>query len=70
MMQVVGIDNTDWESLKNNHYIGDYIHPVDRASTLSVFDDEKKQAITRDSRYRECELRIQQLREKIIKENF
>jgi hypothetical protein len=70
MMQIIRIDNTDWESLKINHYIGDYIHPADRTSTLSVFNAEKVQSITREARYKECDLRIRQLKDNIIKDHL
>ncbi|TQL65497.1 hypothetical protein FB549_5220 [Delftia sp. HK171] len=66
-LQIFEEDNADWESLKNNMYIGDYIHSSDRDHTLALNDDEKRKALLSNSEYLICEDRINQERVRIRK---
>ena len=66
-LQLFTKDNCDWESLKLNHYIGDYIHSHDREHTLAHFNDEDRKAILENDEYIYCEERIHQMRNSIQK---
>lgn len=61
-LQLFTADNADWESLAENHYLGDYIHSVDRAQTLAVVDEVARQAILESPEYRICEERIRKIK--------
>jgi lipopolysaccharide biosynthesis protein/SAM-dependent methyltransferase len=65
-LQIFKKDNCDWDGLKLNFYIGDYIHSVDRAHTLAFVTDSERQAKLRDPEYRVCEGRINELRRKLV----
>lgn len=54
--------NCDWESLRFNHYIGDYIHSIDRPHTLAFTDDSDRQQLLKQPAYLLCENRIEDLR--------
>jgi hypothetical protein len=61
-LQLFTKDNADWDSLKENHYIGDYIHCIDRANTLAIADDAQRKMLLSDEHYRLCEKRINDVR--------
>jgi lipopolysaccharide biosynthesis protein/protein-L-isoaspartate O-methyltransferase len=61
-LQLFTEQNCDWESLRFNCYIGDYIHSVDRPHTLAFTDDAERQKILKDSAYVSCENHITNLR--------
>lgn len=62
MLQVISKENTDWESLNQNLYIGDYVHSLDREHTLAIHNTKKKESLLEDEDYLSCYERIQQLR--------
>jgi hypothetical protein len=66
-LQIFTKDNTDWESLSLNHYIGDYIHSTDREHTLAIANEEEKSKLLDDPVYQRDEKRICDLRDEIIK---
>ncbi len=64
-LQIFGKENCDWESLAENHYIGDYIHSVNRSHTLAFSNDTERQALLKNPEYLMCEERIKNLRAKL-----
>ena len=66
-LQLFTKDNCDWTSLAKNHYIGDYIHSVDRPHTLAISDDQERKALLSNPEYMICEQRICDMREKASK---
>jgi hypothetical protein len=65
-LQLFSDDNCDWDSLKKNRYIGDYIHSIDRTHTLAFNDDAAREAMLRDPEYLKCATRITEMRAKLI----
>lgn len=65
-LQLFTRDNADWESLRLNRYVGDYIHSVDRAHTLAFTDDAERSALLHSPEYMRCEDRINELRATLI----
>jgi len=65
MLQLVSQENTDWQGLKDNVYIGDYMHSVDRLHTLAFSTDESRDKVFADPVYKIAEDLIINLREKI-----
>ena len=64
-LQIFNKDNTDWESLSLNHYIGDYIHSTDREHTLAIADDTERDELLQDPTYQRDEKRICDLRDEM-----
>ena len=64
-LQLFTRSNTDWESLRENLYIGDYIHSIERNHTLAFTDDTERQKLLSDPQYQLCEKRINDLRRKL-----
>lgn len=63
MLQLVTRENTDWDSLKENRYVGDYIHSVDRLHTLArVYEGEGASDVERNPEFLICSERIRKLR--------
>lgn len=61
-LQLFTEENSDWEGLSLNRYVGDYIHSVDSGHTLAFVNDEEREQLLRGAEYQECEERIHQLR--------
>jgi lipopolysaccharide biosynthesis protein len=57
--------NSDWAGLKEDRYIGDYIHSVDRAHTLAFSDDQERLALLSSPEYKVCEQRICDMRNSV-----
>ena len=68
-LQIFTEGNVDWESLKFNYYVGDYIHSDDGNNTLAVIGDDEKKDITKNAEYLLCENRISELRKKLKSKN-
>ena len=68
-LQLFTKDNADWESLKENFNIGDYIHSVDRGHTLAILDEQKRKSLLTSRAYMLCEQRIYGMRRKMSKLN-
>jgi len=66
-LQIISESNADWSGLKENYYVGDYIHSLDRPHTLAVNTEEDRQLILEDPLYILCEKRINDLRGEITK---
>lgn len=64
-LQLFTKENSDWESLKYNFYIGDYVHSLDREHTLALTDENKRQVLLEDPEYMVCEMRIREMRKMI-----
>ncbi|NKC28338.1 hypothetical protein HED52_10275 [Ochrobactrum ciceri] len=62
MLQLVTKENADWEGLKLNKYIGDYIHAIDREHTLAISGDDKRLTISKSEEFLKCEQRIRDLK--------
>ena len=61
-MQLFTYKNADWESLKSNTYIGDYIHSSDRDHTLALVNDNEKASLLDDINYQRDSKRIVEIR--------
>lgn len=64
-LQLFKRDNADWDGLRQNVYIGDYIHSVDRAHTLAFSNESDRDALLRNLEYRSCEQRIKDIRKRL-----
>jgi lipopolysaccharide biosynthesis protein len=64
-LQLVKENNTDWEGLKQNYYLGDYIHNKDNSQTLAITSLEEKQKIINSKNYIKSEKRICKLKKSI-----
>lgn len=64
-LQLFTKDNGDWQGLRKNFYVGDYVHSVDRPHTLALIDDEVRASLLEDPEYRLCEERIETMRKRI-----
>ena len=60
-LQLFSKGNADWRGLRDNFYIGDYIHSIDRAHTLAFYDDRELEKLHGDEVYLLCLQRIQEL---------
>ncbi len=69
-LQLFTQDNCDWESLRENCYIGDYIHSLGRSHTLAFSNDQDRQAMLTNPEYLLCEQRICNMRESILQEGL
>jgi len=65
-LQIFSKQSGDWESLRLNRYIGDYIHSSDREHTLAISDAKKKEELLNDPIYQRDEQRIVDLRKSLI----
>ena len=61
-MQLFTDENADWESLKLNTYIGDYIHSSDRDHTLALINDNEKASLLNNINYQRDSKRIEEIR--------
>jgi len=62
MLQLVTRENTDWDSLKESRYVGDYIHSVDRLHTLArVYEGDAASDVERNPEFLICSDRIRKL---------
>ena len=66
-LQLFTKENTDWNSLKENRYIGDYIHSIDRQHTLAFSEDSIRAKLLKDEKYLACDKKINELRKRINK---
>jgi lipopolysaccharide biosynthesis protein len=60
-LQIFDQDNCDWDGLKKNSYIGDYIHSIDRTHTLAIADQCEREKLLISTEYKRCEKRISEL---------
>ncbi|WP_434715340.1 glycoside hydrolase family 99-like domain-containing protein [Paraburkholderia sp. A3RO-2L] len=65
-LQIFSAENTDWESLANSIYVGDYIHSIDRAHTLAMLDGPERQGVLVDPAFKKCEARIEEMRQRVM----
>jgi hypothetical protein len=64
-LQLLTRDNCDWDSLKENHYIGDYIHSSDRNHTLALTTVREREMLLASSEYMLCLKRINDMRRSV-----
>lgn len=69
MLQLVSQENADWEGLRTNVYIGDYMHSVDRLHTLAFSSEAAKDEVIADPVYHKAESLINNLKQKIALSN-
>lgn len=66
-LQVFTPDGTDWASLREDVFIGDYIHRRgDATHTLAISDKDEKKQLLANAEYRRCEERIVALRRQLM----
>jgi lipopolysaccharide biosynthesis protein len=59
--------DTDWASLRNCEFIGDYVHRLgDFSNTLAISSEQDRTALLQDPHYILCERRITELRQKLL----
>ncbi len=63
-LQLISSENTDWLSLNENYYVGDYLHS-DCGNTLATIDKREHVSITSSVSYGECEKRVNDLRKRL-----
>ena len=67
ILQIFTPDDTDWDSLKENVYIGDYIHlQGSDSNTLAIEDVEQRRQQLLSSEYQLAEGRINQMKRRIL----
>jgi hypothetical protein len=64
-LQIFNLDDCDWDSLKEDFYIGDYIHHIDRSHTLAVSNELEREEILASEQYIICQNRINDMRNSI-----
>lgn len=64
-LQIFSEKDTDWESLREGVFIGDYYHYEDHPQTLANLGMKKKIDLLQDPAYRACEEQIVSLRRKV-----
>ena len=64
-LQIFTEDGTDWKSLQEKNFIGDYYHYEDKRQTLAILDQEHRNKIISSQDYAESEDRIHILRQRI-----
>ncbi|WP_297497290.1 glycoside hydrolase family 99-like domain-containing protein [Ferrovum sp.] len=66
-MQIFSAEKTDWASLQDSIFIGDYIHRRgDKEHTLALSDSDRKNHLLEQGEYRLCEERVAALRRQIL----
>jgi len=64
-LQLLTPENTDWESLQEDVYIGDYMHDVSTFQSLACWDEQDREGIVASPEYRRCEQRIHELKRRL-----
>ena len=67
-LQIFTEQNTDWLSLSENRFIGDYIHDPMGMDTLAFTNQAQREQIIACETYQTCERRIRELREALREE--
>ncbi|MCR5944029.1 glycosyltransferase [Ochrobactrum sp. XJ1] len=65
-LQIVTKENTDWDGLRLNKYIGDYVHATNRRHTLAISCDRERSLLAQNEEYLICRQRILDLRNELI----
>ncbi|WP_227509479.1 glycoside hydrolase family 99-like domain-containing protein [Ferrovum myxofaciens] len=65
-LQIFSAEKTDWSSLQDSIFIGDYIHRRgDKKHTLALSDSKQRNHLLEQKEYRLCEERVVALRQRI-----
>lgn len=66
-LQLFDRHNTDWASLRNCEFLGDYVHRVGGTDThtLAIHDEQQRQVLLSSEHYVVCEERITELRRRL-----
>lgn len=70
LLQIVTKDNSDWEGVKGNIYIGDYLHAVDREQTLAIIEQSDKYSKLNDPEYIRDNHFVNEVKKRIQTKNF
>lgn len=65
-MQIFTDDGTDWDSLRERKFVGDYFHYEDKDQTLGIREEKERIQLISSSEYIKCEERIRAMRNRII----
>lgn len=66
-LQIFNRVDTDWASLRNFDFVGDYVHRLgDGSNTLALIDEQERNCLMQDAHYIVCEGRITELRRKLV----
>ncbi|KPY14201.1 glycoside hydrolase family 99-like domain-containing protein [Pseudomonas savastanoi] len=66
-LQVFDENNTDWASLQDNFYVGDYLHCTDRSHTLAISDTVSRDTVITNIEFEKCKKRVEDLKVEIKK---
>ncbi|NDY57955.1 hypothetical protein G3N56_14560 [Desulfovibrio sulfodismutans] len=69
LMQILTRDNAHWEGLRENHYIGDYIHSLDYTHSLACADENERNKIINSDIFKWCTQRLEDLRVELQTKN-
>jgi len=65
-LQIFTEEGSDWESLKDENFIGDYIHRIgDMSNTLAISDEVQREELLRNEHFILCNERLQTLRKSL-----
>jgi lipopolysaccharide biosynthesis protein len=64
-LQIFTRNNSDWDSLRQNRYIGDYIYNIERQHTLAISDEVEREKLLNDRKYKIDAARINLLRDRL-----
>jgi hypothetical protein len=65
-LQLFNEANADWRGLRDNIYIGDYVHSVDRSHTLALLDDDERDQLHANEDYWRCLRQVQDMQRKQV----
>ncbi|MCF5647559.1 glycosyltransferase, partial [Pseudomonas syringae] len=66
-LQIFDGENTDWASLQDNFYVGDYLHCTDRSHTLAITDTASRSSVITNTEFEKCKKRVEDLKLEIKK---
>ena len=61
-LQLFTESNADWRGLRDNVYVGDYVHSIDRPHTLAILDDDQRDKLNANEDYLRCLQRVQDVK--------
>ncbi len=65
LLQIINHKNTDWEGVRRNFYIGDYLHKVDGSNILGLLDESKKEKLSLNIEYMKSKRMINELKDSL-----
>lgn len=70
LLQILNEEDSDWLSLGNGVYIGDYCHFINRTGNTLAISQMKKDALIKQPQYIFCDEKISQLRLPLIEQHL